>query len=154
MNKTHQKAWSVWESDEGRVLQKYTILADSRNMARLKYQQDAWEVNYKIDYINIHAIRNKGQDLMVNSPRPELAGLTEEQIETLQHFIGNTNSEIEPDRNYYQASYNTDTYKWLETLKEKGWLTEKKLKYGSCFYLTDLGLDIVNSSLPIPREMM
>lgn len=152
MKQIYLKAWLVSDVNDKEGRYNEIIHFNRPSTARRKYCDHAAEVDVDVKYTDTRAVRNKQADLMVNIPREEVADLTEEQLATLQHFVGYTNSETTPHRNLYRCDANGEKLEFLQACVLRGWAEIHSNKV--TFSLTDLGLDIVNSSLPIRRDMM
>lgn len=104
----------------------------------------AWE---DIPYIDIRVRRNKALDLIENTPHKLVSSLSDSQIEKMLHTSG-LSDQIESYRNYYLSS---DTDSDLEDLVNKDLMTKYKVKFGTYYYLTDLGMKVIASTQPIFR---
>ncbi len=123
----------------------------AKSAAAAKYQAfRQWEFeNIKI-MLAMQSRRSKYMDLLKNTPH-ELAGqLTEKQLDKMRHALGyrvDLPAPEEPFRNRYVVNHDED----LEPLIPAGLIVKGNRLDMNVYFVTDLGIKVINSLQPITR---
>lgn len=128
-----------------------SVHAETVSKAKGKvFRSSEWD-DFKGFMNTIRIRRHKLHDLVENEVHPLAAQLSPDQIGKMKHTIGEDyygqNNDGEPYRNRYVIE-NDDDFEYLITLG----LAEKSNRLNLNYYwLTDLGIDVIRSLVPIPR---